>query len=195
MVKGFRIKGLASIMLARVFCFCAAVPVLAAGTVRSLNLRFEDQYELGVIVEPEITCVSAGISIDSVTWEKDTDQWKPGKKVTAVIEVSSDGGREFLSSYGAESCKISGARLTSAKGDGDTAIIKASYYPVGPAGLPGGGRMECGKSPEGSLEESRSCHGLWDPSLPGRISGSEHHCHRNVKGSFGIYDKRGQLLL
>lgn len=62
MVKGFRIKGLASIMLARVFCFCAAVPVLAAGTVRSLNLRFEDQYELGVIVEPEITCVSAGIS-------------------------------------------------------------------------------------------------------------------------------------
>ena len=114
MVKGFRIKGLASIMLAGVFCFCAAVPVLAAGTVRSLNLRFEDQYELGVIVEPEITCVSAGISIDSVTWEKDTDQWKPGKKVTAVIEVSSDGGREFLSSYGAESCKISGARLTSA---------------------------------------------------------------------------------
>ena len=113
MVKGFRIKGLASIMLAGVFCFCAAVPVLAAGTVRSLNLRFEDQYELGVIVEPEITCVSAGISIDSVTWEKDTDQWKPGKKVTAVIEVSSDGGREFLSSYGAESCKISGARLTS----------------------------------------------------------------------------------
>lgn len=130
MVKGFRIKGLASVMLAGVFCFCAAVPVLAAGTVRSLNLRFEDQYELGVIVEPEITCVSAGISIDSVTWEKDTDQWKPGKKVTAVIEVSSDGGREFLSSYGAESCKISGARLTSAKGDGDTAIIKASYYPV-----------------------------------------------------------------
>ena len=130
MVKGFRIKGLASIMLAGVFCFCAAVPVLAAGTVRSLNLRFEDQYELGVIVEPEITCVSAGISIDSVTWEKDTDQWKPGKKVTAVIEVSSDGGREFLSSYGAESCKSSGARLTSAKGDGDTAIIKASYYPV-----------------------------------------------------------------
>ena len=47
MVKGFRIKGLASIMLAGVFCFCAAVPVLAAGTVRSLNLRFEDQYELG----------------------------------------------------------------------------------------------------------------------------------------------------
>lgn len=70
MVKGFRIKGLASIMLAGVFCFCAAVPVLAAGTVRSLNLRFEDQYELGVIVEPEITCVSAGISIDSVTWER-----------------------------------------------------------------------------------------------------------------------------
>ena len=126
MVKGFRIKGLASVMLAGVFCFCAAVPALAAGTVRSLNLRFEDQYELGTIVEPEITCVSAGITIDSVTWEKDTDLWKPGKKVTAVIEVSSDGGREFLSSYGAESCKISGARLTSAKGDGDTAIIKAT---------------------------------------------------------------------
>lgn len=147
-------------MLAGVFCFCAAVPVLAAGTVRSLNLRFEDQYELGVIVEPEITCVSAGISIDSVTWEKDTDQWKPGKKVTAVIEVSSDGGREFLSSYGAESCKISGARLTSAKGDGDTAIIKASYYPVGPAGLPGGGRMERGKPAESRMEKGGIRHGL-----------------------------------
>ena len=47
MVKGFRIKGLASVMLAGVFCFCGAVPVLAAGMVRSLNLRFEDQYELG----------------------------------------------------------------------------------------------------------------------------------------------------
>ena len=50
--------------------------------------------------------------------------------MTAVIEISSDDGREFLSSYGAESCKVSGARLTSAKGDGDTAVIKASYYPV-----------------------------------------------------------------
>ena len=56
MVKGFRIKGLASIMLAGVFCFCAAVPVLAAGTVRSLNLRFEDQYELGAVSYTHLLC-------------------------------------------------------------------------------------------------------------------------------------------
>lgn len=55
--------------------------MLAAGTVRSLNLRFEDQYELGVIVEPEITCVSAGISIDSRYLGKgygSVEAWKEG---------------------------------------------------------------------------------------------------------------------
>lgn len=182
-------------MLAGVFCFCAAVPALAAGTVRSLNLRFEDQYELGVIVEPEITCVSAGISIDSVTWEKDTDRWKPGKKVTAVIEISSDDGREFLSSYGAESCKVSGARLTSAKGDGDTAVIKASYYPVVQLDSPEEAGWERGKPAESRVEKSGLRHSVPDPSLQGRISGAEHHRHRHIKGSFRIYDQRGQLLL
>lgn len=130
MKKRLKRKGLAGTLLAGALCILASVPAFAAGGISSLSLKFEDVYETGEIQEPEITCTTGGVSIESVSWNKDTEKWKPGDKVTATIVLSSDDGREFSSSYGSGSCKISGARLTSAKGDGSEAEIKVSYYPV-----------------------------------------------------------------
>lgn len=126
----FGIKGLAGVMLAGALCLLGVVPVFAAGTVSSLSLVFEDRYETGEIQEPEITCRTLGVSVDSVEWSKDAEDWTPGKKVTATLTLSSDDGRSFLSSYGTSSCKVSGATLVLAKGDGATAQVKVSYYPV-----------------------------------------------------------------
>lgn len=130
MKKGLRIKGLAGVLLASALCVFGSITVFAADTVSSIRLRFDDKYEVGEILEPEISCQTGGISIDSITWSKDAEDWTPGKKVVATITLSSDGGEGFLSSYGSKTCKITGATLTSAKGSGDTATIKASYYPV-----------------------------------------------------------------
>lgn len=130
MRKGLRIKGLAGIALAGALCVLGTIPVFAADTVSSIRLQFDNKYEVGEILEPEISCSTRGVSIDSVTWSKDTEKWTPGKKVTATIMLSGDDGKEFLSSYGSNSCKITGATLSSSKGDGSTLKITASYYPV-----------------------------------------------------------------
>lgn len=130
MKTGLRIKGLAGIMLAGALCVIGAVPAFASTAITSLRIQFEDQYEIGEIKEPEITCKTSGVSISSVEWGKDVEDWTPGKKVTAKITLSSDNGKKFDSTYGAKNCDIDGAIFTSAKGDGDTAVISVVYYPV-----------------------------------------------------------------
>lgn len=123
-------RGLIGAVFAAVLCAAAAFPAFAASTVSSVKLKFEDKYEVGVIVEPDITCSTSGVSIESISWSKDTEKWTPGKKVTATIVLSSDDGKEFASTYGSKTCKISGATLSSAKEEGGNLKVTASYYPV-----------------------------------------------------------------
>lgn len=130
MKKGYGIKGLAGIALAGALCVLGTATAFAASTVSSLSLSFTNQYETGVILEPEVSCRTSGVSLDSVEWNRDVEDWTPGKKVTATLTLSSDNGREFASSYGSSSCRISGGTLVSAKGDGESVVVKVSYYPV-----------------------------------------------------------------
>lgn len=123
-------RGLAGISLAGALCVLGAVPTFAADTITNISLKVTNQIEVGVIVEPEITCRTGGISIDKITWSSDVEKWTPGKKVTATVILSSEDGDEFASSYGSKSCKISGGTLSSAKGSGTSAEIRIAYYPV-----------------------------------------------------------------
>ena len=104
-----------------------AVPALAAD-ISSISLTFTDRYETGVIMEPDISCGTSGVSIDSITWSRDVENWRPGTAVTATLILSSDG--EFASSYGSRTCRVSGAELSSAKKDGDNLRVRVSYEPV-----------------------------------------------------------------
>ena len=56
-----------------------AIPAFAAQTVSSMRITFTNKYEdPGVIEEPEITCSTSGVEIESVEWSKDIEKWKPG---------------------------------------------------------------------------------------------------------------------
>lgn len=108
----------------------AVFPSFAAETISTLNMSFETTYGVGEVLEPEITMNTSGVSIDSISWNKKTENWKPGSKVTATIYLSSDSGDEFLSSYGERSFRISGAELGSAKQSDDRLKVTVYYYPV-----------------------------------------------------------------
>ena len=102
----------------------------AAQTVSSMRITFTDKYEdPGVISEPEISCSTSGVEIESVEWSKDVEKWKPGTKVTATLTLSS-GEKEFSSSYGAKTCQIYGASLSKAVKTDDDLKVTVTYYPV-----------------------------------------------------------------
>ena len=87
-----------------------AIPAFAAQTVSSMRITFTNKYEdPGVIEEPEITCSTSGVEIESVEWSKDIEKWKPGTKVTATLILSAD-GKEFSNTYGSKFCQISGGK-------------------------------------------------------------------------------------
>lgn len=130
MKKSSLIKSFAGVMFAGTICMLGTVPAFAAGSINYISLKLTNRLETGEILEPEISCRSNGISIDSVTWNSDVEKWKPGKKVTATVVLSSDDGNEFLTGYNSSSCRVSGGNLTSAKGSGTSAEVKVSYLPV-----------------------------------------------------------------
>lgn len=123
------------------FSAAYVIPALAAGillaaghvtpaqaAVNSISLKFTDQYETGVILEPEVTCTTKKVEIETVEWNKDVEDWKPGSRVTATIRLSSDEG--FKDSYNSDSLKISGASFSSARNEDGYLEITARYYPV-----------------------------------------------------------------
>ena len=68
-----------------------AIPAFAAQTVSSMRITFTNKYEdPGVIEEPEITCSTSGVEIESVEWSKDIEKWKPATKMTATLILSAD---------------------------------------------------------------------------------------------------------
>ena len=102
----------------------------AVQTVSSMRITFTDKYEdPGVISEPEISCSTSGVEIESVEWSKDVEKWKPGTKVTATLTLSSR-EKEFSSSYGAKTCQIYGASLSKAVKTDDDLKVTVTYYPV-----------------------------------------------------------------
>ncbi len=109
--------------------FVSVFPAAAAGSVSSIRITFSNNYEVGEILEPDITCSTRGVDIDSVSWSKSISTWTPGKSVTATLTLSSDS--EFLDSYGKNTISVSGADFSSAKknSDGDL-TVKVSYKPV-----------------------------------------------------------------
>lgn len=113
---------------ASAFAALAAFPAMAAQTVKNIRLNFEDRYETGVILEPTVTCRTSGVSIESIDWSKDVENWKPGTSVTATITLTSDD--EFSSSYGSRYLRVDGASLSSANAVDGNLKVKVSYKPV-----------------------------------------------------------------
>ena len=69
-----------------------------AADVSRIELTFTDRYETGEILEPDISCGTSGVSIDSVDWSREPENWRPGTSVTATLTLSSGGevpGRQF----------------------------------------------------------------------------------------------------
>ncbi len=123
-------KWIRTVLLAAALTLAAGVfPVMAAGSVSSIRITFTNNYEVGEILEPDITCSTGGVDIDSVSWSQSVSNWTPGKSVTATIILTSDS--EFLDSYGKNTMSVSGADFSSAKrnSDGDL-TVKVSYKPV-----------------------------------------------------------------
>lgn len=123
-------KWLVSAVLAVILAVGAIFPAFAEGTVSSIQISFTSFYEAGVILEPQVSTTTSGISIESLTWSREPEKWKPGAKVTATLILAADDGRSFSSSYGEKNCRISGAKLISAKEQDGKLKVMATYYPV-----------------------------------------------------------------
>lgn len=123
-------KWLVSAVLAVILAVGAIFPAFAEGTVSSIQISFTSFYEAGVILEPQVSTTTSGISIESLTWSREVEKWKPGAKVTATLILTADDGRSFSSSYGEKNCRISGAKLISAKEQEGKLKVMATYYPV-----------------------------------------------------------------
>lgn len=117
-------------VLAMLLAVSAVFPAFAAGMVSSLRISFTSSYEVGEILEPQVTVSTSGVSIESLSWSRDVEKWKPGTRVTATLILTADDGRSFSSTYGEKSCRISGATLGSAKNEDGKLRVTASYYPV-----------------------------------------------------------------
>lgn len=127
MKKGFLGKWLAGAALAAAIGAMSVFPAFA-GSVGSLRLTFTNTYEIGEVIEPQVSCRNSGVSIESVEWSRELENWKPGQKITATITLDSDDS--FASSYTSKTCIISGASFSSAQRDSGKLIVKAVYYPV-----------------------------------------------------------------
>ena len=123
-------KYLLGAALSALLAGAAVFPAFAAGTVSSLRISFMTTYEVGEILEPQITTSTSGVSIDSVSWSRDIEKWKPGTGVTATLILTADDGKVFSSTYGEKYCRISGAKLISAKEEDGNLKVTARYYPV-----------------------------------------------------------------
>lgn len=119
----------AALALGTALVLMTVFPVLAGTYVSSIRLTFTNKYEVGEILEPEVQCGTSGLSIESVSWNKEVEKWKPGSKVTATILLSSS-GKDFAATYGTKFCKISGATLLKAVKEDEYLKVTASYYPV-----------------------------------------------------------------
>lgn len=124
------VKYLMGTALSAILTAAAVFPAIAAGTVSNLRISFTSTYEVGEILEPQVTVGTSGVSIESLTWSKDVEDWKPGTKVTATMILTSDDGKSFSSTYGEKSCRIYGASLMSAKEADGKLKVTARYYPV-----------------------------------------------------------------
>lgn len=125
------VKYIAGAALSAALAVTAVFPALAAGTVSSLRISFTSTYELGEILEPQVTVNTSGVTIESLTWNKEVENWKPGARVTATLILSAGEGRAFSDTYGERTCRISGATLTSARKDADGNLkVTARYYPI-----------------------------------------------------------------
>lgn len=119
-------KWLAGICAAVVLGAMITFPAMAG--VEQIRLVFANSYETGTILEPQVYSRTGGIEVESVEWEKELEDWKPGRKVSAAVTLSSD--EVFSSSYNAQSCLVSGGSFLNAKRDSDNLIVNVAYYPV-----------------------------------------------------------------
>lgn len=116
-------------ILSSVLLWGSMMTSMASGRISNVRVNIEYQDVEGELLEPAITAGSSNYDVSDITWDKNVDNWKPGKKVTATITLSSENG-EFSGSYSKGNCTVSGGTFVSAKvSDGDL-ILKASYIPV-----------------------------------------------------------------
>ena len=117
-----------------------AVNVYAAqsSVIENVKVTFHSSWgDPEEILEPEITVSGSGVSLADVQFHTESDNWKPGKKVRAEINILADEGKHFPASLGSSRCKVSGASFVSAKAlDDGTLQVKVDYTPVCVLGVP-----------------------------------------------------------
>lgn len=117
-------------MLVSLFVCLFAVTSFAASNIL-VRVYLYDNYEEGTILEPNIS-LSSG-SVENVSWSKEVEKWKPGKKVTLTLTVSGD---EYTSTNYKNRCRVEGGHLVSAKGKDGNLVMTIEYYPVVKLGTP-----------------------------------------------------------
>lgn len=123
-------KGKILCIIALIFAWMMGITSFAASSTL-VRVYLYDNYEEGVILEPTIT-LSSG-EIEDITWSKDIEDWKPGKKVTVTVTVS---GLEVTSGSYKSRCRVDGGSLVSAREDDGNLVLKIEYYPVVQLGIP-----------------------------------------------------------
>ena len=113
-------RWLAGVGLAAVVGVMSTFPAFAG--VEPVRFGFANLYETGAVLEPQVYSKTSGVTVESVEWGKNPEDWKPGQKVSVTVTLASD--ETFSASYNAKSC------LIRAKRDSGDLIVKAVYYPV-----------------------------------------------------------------
>lgn len=122
----------AAIAVALILQTGAAVYGADSSVIEKLTVTFKTTYgEQEEIPDPEITVSGTGVSLGDVQFRTDYDNWKPGKKVRAEVNVNADSGKYFPASLNRSQCKVSGADFVSARALDDTTLqVKVDYRPV-----------------------------------------------------------------
>lgn len=99
-----------------------------AAAREEILLIFDDQYEEGVMMEPELEVRGSGAEFVSLDWSRKVEDWTPGTKVTGklTLAVPLDGTED--SSY----WKVSaiGASVSGKKLNDGYLEVTVKYYPV-----------------------------------------------------------------
>ncbi len=132
------IKKILTGLAAAVAMTAAASTAYGATTISSLRVTVDDVLEEGTLVEPSISVSPSSCQLTDISWSKDVEDWKPGKTVFGYLTITTDGSREFESTYKSSKCTVSGADFRSAKADSDdptVLTVTIRYTPVVQLGM------------------------------------------------------------
>lgn len=127
-----RKKGIAAAVLLAGAILATAFTAYAKESivVENITVSAKEEYGEDEVLEPEITVTAAGCELDSMEWDKELADWKPGKRVRLTLTITSE-DKVFKNSYNRADVKLTKLQYVSAKAkDNNTLIVKLDYIPV-----------------------------------------------------------------